>query len=428
MPTALFFPRYLGGGFGHVSRCLALAEELKKRNWHTSFSLAGTHAQKVLQAGHPVYQPRHPFRPKVEERDGPAFTVFSDMGFQLVRDRFHSPRIVQASVREMRRLIKRARPDVLVGDAWPLTGIAGQLASLPVVQIVRSAVHPAAPKLIWWQDSPAGLVSPDPRPIFNPVLRRHGLPEIQRSEDLLTGDMLLVPSVPELDPLPEEVNGNTHYVGALTLNNAEATKRPLWLYTLDPNRPVVYVTIGGGASQVGSRRFFAAVDEALDGTGWQGVISTSARFSPSELGPPPPKVRLEAWVPGPAVIACADVLVFHGGYGTMMETLRCGTPSIVLPFHTEQEANGRRLEASGAAQVLLPSQEPLQPVPGRWKGGRFVTLVRQCCDLTAAALRKAISEALENESYRQNAHRLSQELTHYGGPSQAADLIESLVP
>jgi len=132
-------------------------------------------------------------------------------------------------------------------------------------------------------------------------------------------------------------------------------------------------------------------------------------------------------VPGPSVIARATAAIFHGGYGTTMETVRYGVPSVILPFHSEQEANGRRLEASGAARVLLPSREPFQPARNRWKGGEFVTLVQFRSDLDAATLREAIASILEDNSYRRNALRLSRALDGYGGPSQAADLIESLI-
>ena len=110
-----------------------------------------------------------------------------------------------------------------------------------------------------------------------------------------------------------------------------------------------------------------------------------------------------------------------------METVRYGTPGVVLPFHSEQEANGRRLEASGAARVLLPGRGPFRPVSGRWKGGRFVVLVQPESDLTPTALRRALASVLEDESYRRNAQRLSQALARYGGPAQAADLVEKLV-
>ncbi len=425
MPTALFFPSYLGSGFGHVSRCLALAGKLKARGWHTPFALAGVHAQKVYQAGYPVYEPKRPFRPKAESRPGPAYTVFSDMNFQLVRDRFHSPRIVRASVRESLRLVNRLKPHLLIGDTWPLTSIVGRLAGLPVVQIIKSVVHPAAPRLIWWQDVPEGLISPDPGPVFNPALRRWKLPPITRAEDLLTGDLLLVPSIPELDPLPEGLS-NTYYVGALT-RTLQAQPLPTWLTGLDPAQPLIYVTIGGGAGPVGSAKFFQIAAEALAQMDVQAIVSTSGKFPASSLPSPPPNVIFKDWVPGPAVIARASAVVFHGGYGTTMETVRYGVPGIVHPFHSEQEANGRRLEASGAARVLLPSREAYRVAHRRWRGGDFTTLIQLHSDLEPPMLRESITAVLEDKSYQENARRLSHALEGYGGASQAVDLIEKLL-
>ncbi|MDY7042516.1 MAG: hypothetical protein SVX38_16815, partial [Chloroflexota bacterium] len=193
---AFFFPSYLGSGFGHVGRCLALADELLARGWEVAFALSGPHLARVRAAGYPVYEPRKPFRPRTETREGPAFTIFSDMNYQLVRDGFRNSRVVRATVKEGLRFVDRFQPDVLIGDTWPLTSVMGRRAGLPVVQIIKSVVHPAQPGLIWWERLPPGLRSPDPRPVFNPVLRRWGLPEITRAEDLLGGDLLLVPSIP----------------------------------------------------------------------------------------------------------------------------------------------------------------------------------------------------------------------------------------
>jgi len=426
MPRAFFFPSYLGSGFGHVGRCLALAGELSARGWEVAFALSGPHLARVHAAGYPVYEPKKPFRPRAETREGPAFTIFSDMNFQLVRDGFHHPRVVRATVKEGLRFVERFKPDVLVGDTWPLTSVLGRLTGLPVVQIIKSVVHPARPNLIWWEPPPPGLLSPDPRPVFNPVLRRWGLPEIARAEDLLTGDLLLVPSIPELDPLPPDLP-DTYYVGALVASDGASAQEPPWFADLDVSRPLLYVTIGGGAGPVGSRCFFTLVAEAFADTVWQVIVSTSAKFSPADLPVPPPNVRFESWVPGLAVIARSDVVMFHGGYGTTMECVRCGVPSVVIPFHSEQESNGRRLEASGAGLVLLPSSSPPQAVPGRWGGGKFVTLIRRASDLTALQLRQAVEEVWTHESYRQNAERLRDKLAHYGGPAQAAELIEILV-
>lgn len=423
---ALLLPSYLGSGFGHIGRCLALAGELRARGWQCHFAVAGPHAEKVRRTGYHVYEPRRPFRPKPKTKNGPAYTILSDMNYQLVRDRFDSPRVVRASVREALRLVKHLQPDVLIGDTWPLTHIIGRQSGIPVVQITKSIVHPACPRLIWWEETPPVVVSPDVRDVFNPVLRDWGLPPIERAEDLLAGDLLLIPSIPELDPVQAGFP-STRYVGALIRSDPLSSEWKVWLERLGRGRPLVYVTLGGGADPVSGLDLFSVVVQALGDFAANIVISTGAKFNPADLATPPENMIMKKWVPGPAMIARSDLVISHGGYGTMMESVLHGVPSVIIPFHSEQEANGRRLEASGVGIVLRHSDGPYELVRMPWRRGTFTMLVAALPTLTPARLRDAVERILNEEQFRCNADRLKQDLAKYGGPSLAADLVEELV-
>jgi len=131
-------------------------------------------------------------------------------------------------------------------------------------------------------------------------------------------------------------------------------------------------------------------------------------------------------VPGAAMIARADVVLFHGGYGTMMETVRAGVPSVVLPFHTEQESNGRRLQQSGAAQVLAPDDADLRPLIGRWGGGQFAALVCPSLPFRPRQVREAVSAILHDDRYSASAARLQRGQAAYGGVIQAVELLDDL--
>jgi UDP:flavonoid glycosyltransferase YjiC (YdhE family) len=349
---ALLFPSYFGGGFGHVGRCLALAGELSRQNWTVAMVLAGRYVDLVRKAGYQVFQPLFPARPRRGEREPPAYTYILDGNVQALRDGLVRPWRVRAAVAEAQYIVRRFRPDVLIGDLSLLPWIVGQRSGLPVIQIVRSIMHPAAPRIIWWQEPPDGMISPDIRPVFDPVLSRWGLNSISRVEELVRGDMFLIPSIPELEPLPNGLS-STHYVGALIRSQLAAGALPAPL-DKQTEKPVIYVTLGGGAGPVGNRRFFQKLNEALGETPWSVIVSTGRRFDPSDLPPAPPNMFYHQWVPGQAVIQRSSAVVFHGGYGTTMETVSYGVPSVVVPFHSEQESNGRRLEACSAARVLGP--------------------------------------------------------------------------
>jgi UDP-N-acetylglucosamine--N-acetylmuramyl-(pentapeptide) pyrophosphoryl-undecaprenol N-acetylglucosamine transferase len=426
MPKALFLPSYLGGGYGHISRCLALSEGMEQRAWTTAFALGGYHVKRVEDAGYRVYDLRRPFQPRPLSGDGPAYMVFSDLNYQVVRDGYHTPATVRGALSEQLRVVRDFQPDLLVSDSWLLGGILAYLEGIPVVQIVRSATHPAAPCLIWWQEQPEGLVSPDPKPVFNPILKKIGLPGIERSEDLLWADLYLAPSLPELDPLPQG-QPDTYYIGPLSRRRPAASETPSWLTELDPHRPVVYLTLGGGADPVGGSDIFRIFFDALGETDLQVIASTGARLSPGDLPEPPTNFRLEAWTPGPEAIAASDLVIYPGGYGTTMELIRAGVPGLVIPFHTEQESNGRRLEEAGAGRVLLPVEGEPRQVWKDWQAGRFSLLVYSETGLKAPKLKELTLAMLADDRYRQNARRLQSLASDFSGPQRAVDLMEGLL-
>src|SRR5205085_4793966 len=73
----------------------------------------------------------------------------------------------------------------------------------------------------------------------------------------------------------------------------------------------------------------------------------------SELGPLPPNVRVERWVPQDEVLPHAAVVVGHGGHGTTLGALRHGVPQVVLPlFSLDQWANAAAVARTGAGRAV----------------------------------------------------------------------------
>jgi UDP:flavonoid glycosyltransferase YjiC (YdhE family) len=425
MPRAMLLPSYLGGGFGHISRMLALSEAMQRRGWESAFALGGHHVHRVEGAGNRVFRLRKPYEPRTLNKEGPAFTIFSDFSFQLLRDGLNHPKAIRAALIEQIRVVRKWNPDLLVSDAWPLASLVGKLLGIPVIQIVRTATHPASPSLIWWQGRPDGLIPPDPTQVFNPLLDRYGFPEIEKAEDLLRGDFYLVPSIPELDPLPEGLD-STRYVGPLIQHWQEPQQLPDRIGKQNLDKRVVYVTLGGGAGPVGGPSFYKQLYQALGDLPVWVIASTGAKLSPRELPPPPSNFKLEQWVTGAEIIARSDLVVYPGGYGTTMELVHSGVPGLVIPFHTEQESNGRRLEAAGAGRVLLPVDGEPRRIQGSWAGGTYAYLVYPHSSLTAELIRSTVEELLESVSYRTNALSLKKKASEYGGSVQAAGLIDDL--
>ncbi len=425
----LFFPNYLGGGFGHICRCLALADALSRRGGSAEFALNGPHIQNVINAGYGVHRL---FTPKQSSQKGnrPAYLYVPSMAYQIVRDGFDNRRTVRRALSEACRITEKVKPDILVGDGYLLTNLIGRAAGIPVVQLVKSVVHPQPKPMVWWENEPDNIILPDPCPVFNPVLRENGLSEITAAEQLLSGDLLLIPSIPELDPL-DPLPADTYYVGPIVRSRDVIAQLPPWFSTLGSDGPVIYVTVGGAADYGAGKAFYKIICDALGNAGWSVVVSTGGKDEPVFNGPVPSNIRFTRWVPGTVMTAYSDLVIFHGGY-TRIEILKHGLPSIVIPFHSEQEHYGRLMQKAGVSKLLQVSDEPYASFMLHWKGGNFLRKsksftvhVKKNVTLRPEKLRELTESILSNRLIYEKAQNLKIALDAADGAEKAIYMIES---
>ena len=67
----------------------------------------------------------------------------------------------------------------------------------------------------------------------------------------------------------------------------------------------------------------------------------------AEIPNAPSNVFIAKYAPGDALMAVSDVVVSHGGNGTVYQALSCGVPVIGFPTMFDQEINMRQVEALG---------------------------------------------------------------------------------
>jgi UDP:flavonoid glycosyltransferase YjiC (YdhE family) len=124
--------------------------------------------------------------------------------------------------------------------------------------------------------------------------------------------------------------------------------------------PVVYLTFGSVAALLGLfPRVYRAAIEALAGVPARILVTIGDDADPAELGPLPPNVHVERWVPQEAILDHAAAVVCHGGYGSVLGALAAGVPVVALPlFADDQWRNARRVAALGAGIALDGDRGP----------------------------------------------------------------------
>jgi UDP:flavonoid glycosyltransferase YjiC (YdhE family) len=172
---------------------------------------------------------------------------------------------------------------------------------------------------------------------------------------------------------------------------------PAWLDEL--GEPLVYVTLGTVWNRA---EVFRLLLDGLEGD-FSALLTTGRDVDPASLGPPPPRVRVERFVPQAHVLPRCAAVVSHGGSGTTLAALAHGLPLVLVPQAADQFDNAARAEAAGAATVLRPEE------------------------LTAEALRAGVERVLGEPAFEAAARRIAAEIERMGTPDEVAAAVEEHV-
>ena len=93
------------------------------------------------------------------------------------------------------------------------------------------------------------------------------------------------------------------------------------------------------------------------------IMTTGRDQDPAAFGPQPPNVHLERYVPQSLLFPRCDLVVTHGGSGTVMTALDHGLPMVIVPVSADQPDNARRCEQLGVAKRGAPGRPYAGGVP-----------------------------------------------------------------
>lgn len=174
---------------------------------------------------------------------------------------------------------------------------------------------------------------------------------------------------------------------------------PDWFARL-PAHPTVYATLGTAYNRTPG--LFAAILAGLRDEPINLIVTVNHNQDPATFGPQPPHVLIARYLPQSLVFPRCDLVVTHGGSGTVRSAIRHGLPLVVVPIAADQPENARRCSALGVARVVAAD-------------GR-----------TPAAIRAAVRATLRDARYRRNAAALQTEMLALPTLTEAVRWFERL--
>ncbi|GGV91953.1 glycosyl transferase [Streptomyces gelaticus] len=177
--------------------------------------------------------------------------------------------------------------------------------------------------------------------------------------------------------------------------------------------PLVHVTLGTEAGALPTAiGLYRAVLAAVSALPVRVLLTTGHHVDATDLGPLPPHVHVEQWVPQADVLRSASLVVCHGGSGTVFGALAVGVPVVCVPLFADQPENARLVAEAGAGKVVTPAGAPANEPPVL--GPDDVRSIRAAAELL-----------LEEPSYGARARSLADEVRT---TATAAELLATLAP
>jgi MGT family glycosyltransferase len=160
------------------------------------------------------------------------------------------------------------------------------------------------------------------------------------------------------------------------------------------------VLVAASTAQDPNCRLIRVALDALADEPVRVLATTNGHFPPEPLPPPPANARVVDWLSYSQAMAVADLVVCHGGHGTVARALGAGVPLVCVPAVGDMAETGARVAWSGAG-VMLP-----------WRL------------LSAPTLRLATRKALAERSYAARAEEIGAWAAAHDGADRAATLVE----
>jgi UDP:flavonoid glycosyltransferase YjiC (YdhE family) len=131
---------------------------------------------------------------------------------------------------------------------------------------------------------------------------------------------------------------------------AEGGPGPPWLQRL-ADRPTIYVTLGT-VFNMESGDLFGRVLRGVRDLPIEVVMTVGRQIDPASFGPQPDNVHIERYIPQSVLLPHCDVVLHHGGSGSVTGALAHGLPMVVLPMGADQPLNADRCERLGVGVTL----------------------------------------------------------------------------
>ena len=289
--------------------------------------------------------------------------------------------------------MEELKPDCIVADSMAIWGKAVALKlGIPFVSSTTTFAFNSESAKVMKQSFGELLKMILSMPKINKDIKRlkdRGYP-INNILDILQNDNdtdTIVYTSPEFQPFSETFSDKYAFVGP--------SIRPTTEDIVKKKDKLIYISMGTVNNNL--MPLYKSCIKALENTDYQVIMSVGNLVSIDDFGKLPENIEVYAHVDQIAVLKKADVFVSHCGMNSVNESLYFEVPLVMLPQTTEQSGVASRVSEVGAGIKVDK--------------------------LDGALILNVINEILKDDSYKNNAIKVSEGFKRCSGAKGAANKI-----
>jgi UDP:flavonoid glycosyltransferase YjiC (YdhE family) len=374
------------GGSGHAEPLVPIAKAAQAAGHDVAF--AGQHsAVGTLEPHGFTLFPDPPSTIAGPATITPLLEVDMEREYRTLRDAY-ADRFARVAVSRLLKLNVEWQPDIVVCDEVDFGSmIAAERLGLPhATVLVTAAGSFVRPEVV---AEPLDALRAERGLAPDPVL------------GMLARDLVFSPCPPSFRDPAYPLPPSTLSIRPGVADPVARSVTPPW-HSHRFDQRTVYFTLGTVFNRE-SGDLFARVIAGLRKLPVNVVVTVGPHLEANVVGPQPENVHVETYTPQSAVLPHSDLVVSHGGSGTVVGSLAHGVPMVLLPLGADQPLNAARCEQLG------------------------VGIVVDAVKATSHAVAEAATTVLDDPTYRVAAERIRGEITALPGPDATVAPLERLL-
>jgi UDP:flavonoid glycosyltransferase YjiC (YdhE family) len=218
-------------------------------------------------------------------------------------------------------------------------------------------------------------------------------------EEMLHRYLLISPVPLSLQDPTNPLQPTAHSILYAGFDASSDDRLPDWVEQL-PDLPTLYATLGTVVNH--NTHILQAILDGLRDEPVNVILTTGLNIDPALFGAQPSHIHIERYIPQSLLMPHTDLVINHGGSGTVRDALKHGLPMVIIPVEADQFVNTKRCAELGVAWTIAPDRR------------------------TPEAIREAAQKVLQDPSYRRNAQKVRAEMEALPGLDYAVELLERL--